>query len=97
MSTPATVPTARRPSAKTTVTSSPRRLCAVVRTDPSAITTPDPRPQPRPSPTTDGPTEEAASRTVCVTSSRTAIPHLLSYLLLASKYHTDGRGVAFTA
>ncbi len=46
----------RRPSAKLTVTSSPRRLWAFVRTRPGATTTPLPRPQPRPKPTTAGPT-----------------------------------------
>ena len=40
-----TVPVSRRPSGNTTVTSSPRRLCAVVSTEPAAITTPDPRPR----------------------------------------------------
>ena len=44
-----------RPSAKVTVTSPPRRLWALVRTWPSATTTPDPRPL-RPMLTIDGPT-----------------------------------------
>ena len=39
-------PVSRRPSAKVTVTSSPRRLWAFVRTRPGATTTPLPRPQP---------------------------------------------------
>src|SRR3954451_12273175 len=42
-STPATVPRVARPSANRTVTSVPRRLWALVRTAPSAMTTPEPR------------------------------------------------------
>ena len=59
-SVPATVACSRRSSAKTTVTSSRRRLWALVSTRPGAMTTPEPSPQPRPSPTTDGPTSRAA-------------------------------------
>ena len=53
-STPVTVPRVERPSANVTVTSPPRRLWALVRTWPSAMTTPDPRAS-RPMPTMDGP------------------------------------------
>src|SRR5205085_7589975 len=70
-SVPVTSPVAVRPSAKTTVTWSPRTLWAFVRTLPSAMTTPDPWPQPPPMPTTDGPalvaTDPTASSSSCST------------------------------
>ena len=71
-SAPATRPRSRRPSAKRTVVSSLRRLWALVRTRPSATTTPEPTPQPRPMPTTEGPTRSAMPPMVEESSSRTA-------------------------
>ena len=59
---PATVPVSRRPSAKLTVTSSPRRLWAFVRTRPGSDDHAAPAPPPRPKPTTAGPTRSAAER-----------------------------------
>ena len=70
-SAPATRPCSVRPSANVTATSSPRSTCALVRTVPAAVTTPDPRPQPRPRPTTAGPTVSAAVRPRCWSSSST--------------------------
>ena len=55
-------PRSRRPSWKETVTSSRRRLWALVSTWPSPITTPEPWPQPRPRPTTEGPTARRPRR-----------------------------------
>src|SRR5690349_20673557 len=62
----------RRPSAKVTVTSSPRRLWALVRTLPWPMTTPEPR-VPRPIPTMDGPTRSATPATAVWSSSMTLI------------------------
>ena len=62
---PTTRPDSRRPPWKLTVTSSPRRLCAAVRTRPGATTTPLPRPHPRPKPTTAGPTRSTAWPMAC--------------------------------
>src|SRR4051812_25246868 len=59
-STPATVPRVERPSAKVTVTSSPRMLWALVRTRPSPMTTPDPR-WVEPIPTIDAPAWSATA------------------------------------
>ena len=61
-STPATVPRVARPSANRTVTSPPRRLWALVRTAPSAMTTPEPRVR-DPIPTTDGAAAVATAAT----------------------------------
>ena len=61
-STPFTAPRSVRPSANRTVTSAPRRLWALVRTRPSATTTPEPRRR-EPIPTTDGPTAPATAAT----------------------------------
>src|SRR6185369_15298279 len=69
---PATVPRVRRPSANVTVTSSPRRLWALVRTLPEARTTPEPR-VPRPIPTMDGPARSAIEATAVWSSSMTLI------------------------
>ena len=55
MSCPATLPSAVRPSAKVTVTWSPRTLCALVSTWPSPSTTPEPTPHRCPMPTTEAP------------------------------------------
>src|SRR6266540_26811 len=68
-STPSTRPVAARPSAKTTVTSSPRRLWALVATRPSARTMPEPRPGPRPMPTTAPPACSATREMACSSSS----------------------------
>ena len=84
-STAATVPRVRRPSANVTVTSSPRRLWALVRTVPSAMTTPEPR-VPRPIPTMDGPTRSATVATADWSSSMT----LMWFGLLVSTSVADG-------
>lgn len=83
-STPATVPTAVSPSAKCTVTSDPRRLCAFVTTVPSATTMPAPRPQPRPMRTTAGATRSAmAAAALCVSELVTVmLPPALTLLAL---------------
>src|SRR6185295_5176379 len=59
-STPASWPRVERPSAKVTVTSSPRTLWALVRTFPSAMTTPEPRWR-EPMPTIDWPALSATA------------------------------------
>ena len=69
-STALTVPRSVRPPANRTVTSGPRRLWALVRTRPSAITTPEPRWR-EPIPTTDGPTAVATAATASWSSVRT--------------------------
>ena len=61
-STPVTVPRVERPSPNVTVTSPPRRLWALVRIRPSAMTTPAPRAW-RPTATMDGPTVVATRAT----------------------------------
>src|SRR6187200_2181441 len=67
-STPVTVPRAERPLPNVTVTSPPRRLWALVRTWPSAMTTPDPRAL-RPIVTMDGPAVVATDPTAAPISS----------------------------
>ena len=59
-----------RPPANRTVTSPPRRLWALVRTRPSAMTTPEPRWR-EPIPTTDGPAAVATAATASWSSVRT--------------------------
>ena len=68
-STPPTLPRSLRPSRNVTVTSSPRRLWAFVRTRPSAMTTPLPR-LPWPIPTTAGPADSWTLRIAFERSSR---------------------------
>ena len=70
MSCPATFPSAVRPSAKVTVTWSPRTLCALVRTWPSPSTMPEPAPQRCPMPTTEAPAPSASCLMLAPISSR---------------------------
>ncbi len=70
---PATVPSAVCPSAKVTVTSLPRTLCALVSTRPSESTTPEPTPHRCPMPTTEAPAPSASRAMLAWISSKTVI------------------------
>src|SRR5688572_11507515 len=80
-STPLTVPRVERPSPNVTVTSPPRRLWALVRIWPSAMTTPEPRAL-RPIVTRDGPAVSATVATAePISSIALMVRELLSYRL----------------
>ena len=88
---PRRAPVTRRPSAKATVTSSPRRPWAQVSTLPGSITTPDPSAQPRPRPTTAGPDALGGLRDRLLHLRQVRHLSLHTHLLVASDYHTEAR------